>query len=315
MLCEAAICYTGDILDPSADKYDLNYYVELAKELEKLGAHILAIKDMAGLLQARTPPRMLVSGAARGGRHADPLPHARHRRASGVASLLAAAEAGVDIVDAAMAPMTGLTTQPSLDAARRGAARLARATPASTREPLARRRRLLGGRALEVRGLRERHARRHRRGLRARDARRPVHEPAPAGRGARPRGALARGRRAYADVNQMFGDIVKVTPDLEGGRRHGPVHGHQQPHARGGARPGPRDRVPRVGGRVLRGRARPAARRLPGGRCSARCSRAPSPLRVRPGRGAAAGRLRRRRGPRSRRRCAARSATGSWRAT
>ena len=49
MLCEAAICYTGDILDPARDKYDLNYYVELAKELEDAGAHILAIKDMAGL--------------------------------------------------------------------------------------------------------------------------------------------------------------------------------------------------------------------------------------------------------------------------
>ena len=49
---EAAICYTGDILDPSATKYDLEYYVELAKELEKTGAHILGIKDMAGLLQA-----------------------------------------------------------------------------------------------------------------------------------------------------------------------------------------------------------------------------------------------------------------------
>jgi len=48
-LCEAAICYTGDILDPNRPKYDLKYYVSLAKELEKLGAHILAIKDMAGL--------------------------------------------------------------------------------------------------------------------------------------------------------------------------------------------------------------------------------------------------------------------------
>ena len=51
-ICEAAICYTGDILDPKRTKYDLKYYVDLAKELEKLGAHILAIKDMAGLLQA-----------------------------------------------------------------------------------------------------------------------------------------------------------------------------------------------------------------------------------------------------------------------
>ena len=50
-ICEAAICYTGDILDPKRSKYDLKYYVTLAKELEKLGTHILAIKDMAGLLK------------------------------------------------------------------------------------------------------------------------------------------------------------------------------------------------------------------------------------------------------------------------
>ncbi len=48
-ICEAAICYTGDILDPQRTKYTLNYYVDMAKELEKMGAHILAIKDMAGL--------------------------------------------------------------------------------------------------------------------------------------------------------------------------------------------------------------------------------------------------------------------------
>src|SRR6266540_1812479 len=48
-ICEAAICYTGDILDPKRDKYSLNYYVKMAKELERMGAHVLAIKDMAGL--------------------------------------------------------------------------------------------------------------------------------------------------------------------------------------------------------------------------------------------------------------------------
>ncbi len=51
-ICEAAICYTGDILDPKRDKYSLKYYVKMAKELERMGAHILAIKDMAGLVQA-----------------------------------------------------------------------------------------------------------------------------------------------------------------------------------------------------------------------------------------------------------------------
>ena len=79
-VCEAAICYTGDILDPKRDKYSLAYYVDMAKELEKMGAHILAIKDMAGLLQA-VRGRQAGEGAARGDRHADPLPHARHQRA------------------------------------------------------------------------------------------------------------------------------------------------------------------------------------------------------------------------------------------
>ena len=89
-----------------ATKYDLKYYVELAKELEKRGAHILGIKDMAGLA-SRTRPRVLVQGAARGGRHADPLPHPRHRRRRRPPRVLAAAEAGVDIADAAMASMSG----------------------------------------------------------------------------------------------------------------------------------------------------------------------------------------------------------------
>ncbi len=58
-LCEAAICYTGDILDPERTKYDLKYYVELAKELEKMGAHILAIKDMAGLCKPYAAERLV----------------------------------------------------------------------------------------------------------------------------------------------------------------------------------------------------------------------------------------------------------------
>ena len=70
------ICYTGDILDPKRDKYTLTYYVDLAKELEKLGTHILAIKDMAGLLKPYAAKK-LVQALAAGDRRADPLPHAR----------------------------------------------------------------------------------------------------------------------------------------------------------------------------------------------------------------------------------------------
>ena len=82
MLCEAAICYTGDILDPNRTKYDLKYYVDLAKELEKRGANLIAIKDMAGLCKPLRR-RAADQGAARGSRRADPLPHARHRRRPG----------------------------------------------------------------------------------------------------------------------------------------------------------------------------------------------------------------------------------------
>ena len=76
-LCEAAICYTGDILNSARPKYDLKYYVALAQELEKAGAHIIAVKDMAGLLKPARGEGAL-QGAARGDRPADPFPHARH---------------------------------------------------------------------------------------------------------------------------------------------------------------------------------------------------------------------------------------------
>ena len=78
-LAEGAICYTGDILDPDRAKYSLAYYVGLAKELEAAGCHILGVKDMAGLLQARGRPRA-GQGAQGGGRPADPPPHPRHLR-------------------------------------------------------------------------------------------------------------------------------------------------------------------------------------------------------------------------------------------
>ena len=78
-VCEAAICYTGDILDPNRQKYSLAYYVNMAKELERMGAHVLGIKDMAGLLQAVCRGKA-DQGAARGNRNPHPLPHARHQR-------------------------------------------------------------------------------------------------------------------------------------------------------------------------------------------------------------------------------------------
>lgn len=111
-LCEGAICYTGDLLDPDRSKYDLKYYVGLAKELEAAGVHILGIKDMAGLLKPASA-RILIKAL----KEATDLPiHFHTHDTSGMAgaSLLAAVDAGVDAVDAAMDAMSGTTSQPCL---------------------------------------------------------------------------------------------------------------------------------------------------------------------------------------------------------
>ncbi len=112
-LCEAAICYTGNITDPKRDKYSLDYYIKKAKELEKMGAHILAIKDMAGLCRPAAA-RKLVSAL----REEIGLPiHFHTHDSSGInaASVLQACDAGVDIVDLAIASMSGSTSQPNLN--------------------------------------------------------------------------------------------------------------------------------------------------------------------------------------------------------
>ena len=111
-LCEAAICYTGDISDPSRTKYDLDYYLGLARELKDAGAHILGIKDMAGLCKPAAA-RVLVKAL----KEETGLPiHFHTHDTSGIAaaSVLAAVEAGADAVDAAIDAMSGLTSQPNL---------------------------------------------------------------------------------------------------------------------------------------------------------------------------------------------------------
>ncbi|GLK56711.1 pyruvate carboxylase [Methylopila capsulata] len=111
-ICEAAICYTGDVLDPSRAKYDLKYYVDLAKQLEAAGAHVLCLKDMAGLLKPAAA-RLLVKTL----REETGLPlHLHTHDTSGIAgaTLLAAIDAGVDAVDAAMDAFSGMTSQPCL---------------------------------------------------------------------------------------------------------------------------------------------------------------------------------------------------------
>ena len=109
-LCEATICYTGDVM--SSSKYNLDYYVKMAKELEAAGAHILAIKDMAGVCKPAAA-RLLVSTLKQ--EVGIPL-HFHTHDTSGIAagSVLAAVEAGCDAVDGAIDAMSGLTSQPNL---------------------------------------------------------------------------------------------------------------------------------------------------------------------------------------------------------
>ncbi|MBU8877678.1 pyruvate carboxylase [Bacillus sp. FJAT-29790] len=110
-IAEAAICYTGDISDPAKTKYDLNYYKNLAKELENQGAHILGIKDMAGLLKPQAAYRLISEL-----KETIDIPihlHTHDTSGNGIYTYAKAIEAGVDIVDVALSSMAGLTSQPS----------------------------------------------------------------------------------------------------------------------------------------------------------------------------------------------------------
>lgn len=112
-ICEASICYSGDLLNPHRTKYSLKYYIDLAKDLERRGAHILAIKDMAGLCKPEAAFQLISALKQEIG-----LPiHFHTHDTAGIqaATLLRAAAAGVDVVDAAMAPMSGGTSQVNLN--------------------------------------------------------------------------------------------------------------------------------------------------------------------------------------------------------
>jgi len=113
-IAEACLCYTGDISDPSRSKYDLQYYLDLARRLEDEGAHIIAIKDMAGLLKPAAATELI-------GRLRETVKTPIHLHTHDTASVqsatyLKAIEAGVDIVDVAISSMSGLTSQPSFNA-------------------------------------------------------------------------------------------------------------------------------------------------------------------------------------------------------
>jgi len=112
-IAEACICYTGDILDESRDKYSLEYYIKKAKEIEKTGAHILAIKDMASLLKPKAAYKLI-----RALKQEIDMPihiHTHDTSGNGVATVLMAAMAGVDIADTAFNSMSGLTSQPAMN--------------------------------------------------------------------------------------------------------------------------------------------------------------------------------------------------------
>ncbi|RKF41815.1 pyruvate carboxylase [Agrobacterium deltaense] len=208
-ICEATICYTGDILNSARPKYDLKYYTALAGDLEKAGAHMIALKDMAGLLK---PAAATVLFKAL--REATDLPiHFHTHDTSGIsaATVLAAVEAGVDVVDAAMDAFSGNTSQPCLGS-------IVEALSGSERDP-----------GLDPEWIRRIsfywEAVRNQYAAFESDLKGPASEvylhEMPGGQftnlkeQARSLGLETRWHQvaqAYADANQMFGDIVKVTP-------------------------------------------------------------------------------------------------------
>jgi pyruvate carboxylase len=208
-ICEGTICYTGDILDADRAKYDLKYYVGMARELQDAGAHVLGLKDMAGLLKPAA-----ASVLVRALKDEIDIPvHFHTHDTSGIAgaSILAAAQAGVDAVDAAMDAFSGGTSQPCLGSI----VEALRRTPRDTGLNIERIREI----SHYWQGVRAQYVA-FESGLQAPASEVYLHEM-PGGQftnlKAQARSLGLEGKwpavaRTYADVNQMFGDIVKVTP-------------------------------------------------------------------------------------------------------
>mgnify|MGYP001089534767 CR=1 FL=1 len=208
-VCEGTICYTGDIFDPDRAKYDLKYYVAMGKELKAAGAHVLGLKDMAGLLkpaQARVLVKALKSEVG--------LPiHFHTHDTAGIASatILAASEAGVDAVDCAMDAFSGNTSQATLGSVVSALKHTDRDTGldmTAVRE--------ISDYWEDVRGQYGAFET----GMQAPSSEVYLHEM-PGGQFTNLKAQAAslgladrwpEVARTYADVNQMFGDIVKVTP-------------------------------------------------------------------------------------------------------
>ncbi|MEM9696502.1 MAG: biotin/lipoyl-containing protein, partial [Myxococcota bacterium] len=128
---EACVCYTGDIADPTRTKYSLQYYLDRVGELVEAGIHILAIKDMAGLLK---PPaaKMLIAALRKAHPELPIVVHTHDTAGTGVASMLACAHEGVDAVDVALPAMSGLTAQPTVAAIKAGLSHTPRAIEVET---------------------------------------------------------------------------------------------------------------------------------------------------------------------------------------
>lgn len=208
-VCEGSICYTGDLLDPARSKYDLKYYLDRAKELKAAGAHVLGLKDMAGLLKPASAKVLIKALKQEIG-----LPihfHTHDTSGAGAATILAACDAGVDAVDAAMDAFSGGTSQPCLGAI----VEALRNTDRDTGIDIAAVRQISD----YWEGVRKQYAA-FESGLPAPASEVYLHEM-PGGQftnlkaQARSLGLEERWpevAQAYADANQMFGDIVKVTP-------------------------------------------------------------------------------------------------------
>ncbi len=208
-ICEGTICYTGDVLDPDRAKYDLKYYVAMAKDLEAAGAHILGLKDMAGLLKPAAAKALV---KALKDEIAIPV-HFHTHDTSGIsaATVLAAAEAGVDAADAAMDAFSGGTSQPCLGSIVEALAHTERDTGLDI------------GKLRQISDYWEAVRAQYvafEAGLQAPASEVYLHEM-PGGQftnlkaQARSLGLEERWHevaQTYADVNRMFGDIVKVTP-------------------------------------------------------------------------------------------------------
>ncbi len=208
-ICEAVVCYTGDILDPARSKYDLKYYTGMAKELADAGAHVIGLKDMAGLLKPAAASVLVKALKEETG-----LPvHFHTHDTSGIAAatIIAAVDAGVDAVDAAMDSFSGLTSQPNLGSI----VEALRNTPRDTGlDP-----KVIRQFSDYWENVRMQYAA-FESDLKAGASEVYLHEM-PGGQftnlkeQARSLGLSERWHevaQTYADVNQMFGDIVKVTP-------------------------------------------------------------------------------------------------------